>query len=136
MNSKLFRLVCRLLIVSLLSLHLPIGSANAAMIGTENAIDQTLTAQNREKVEAFMTRSDVREQFQKMGLNADDAKSRVAAMTDQEINKVAGKIDELPAAGSTAGTVLVVLLVIFIVLVITDILGWTKIFPWSIGPRE
>ncbi len=136
MNSKFFRLICRLLIVSLMALHLPMGSANAAMIGTESAIDQTVVAQNRDKVEAFMSRADVRQQFQTMGLSADDAKTRVASMTDQEINKVAGKIDELPAAGSTAGTVLIILLVVFIVLVITDILGWTKIFPWSIGPRE
>ena len=136
MNSKFFRLICRLLIVSLMALHLPMRSASAAMIGTESAIDQTVVAQNRDKVEAFMNRADVREQFQKMGLSARDAQSRVASMTDQEINKVAGKIDELPAAGSTAGTLLIVLLVVFIVLVITDILGWTKIFPWSIGPRE
>jgi hypothetical protein len=135
-NSKFFRLICRILIVSLMALHLPMRSANAAMIGTESAIDQTVVAQNRDKVEAFMGRADVRQQFQTMGLSADDAKTRVASMTDQEINKVAGKIDELPAAGSTAGTVLIILLVVFIVLVITDILGWTKIFPWSIGPRE
>ena len=136
MNYSFFRLVARLLIVSLLALYLPMRSSNAAMIGTENAVDQTLTAQSREKVEAFMTRADVREQFQKMGVNADDAKSRVAAMTDQEVNKVAGTIDELPAAGGGAATVLIVLLIVFIILVITDVLGWTKIFPWSIGPRE
>lgn len=136
MNRSFFRLVARFLIVSLFALHLPMSSSNAAMIGTENAIDQTLTAQNRDKVEAFMTRAEVREQMQKMGVNADDATSRVASMTDQEISKVAGKIDELPAAGGGAATVLIVLLIVFIILVITDILGWTKIFPWSIGPRE
>ena len=136
MNRSFFRLVARFLIVSLFALHLPMSSSNAAMIGTENAIDQTLTTQNRDKVEAFMTRTDVREQMQKMGVNADDATSRVASMTDQEISKVAGKIDELPAAGGGAATVLIVLLIVFIVLVITDVLGWTKIFPWSIGPRE
>ena len=136
MNSRFFRLICRLLILSLLALHLPMRSANAAMIGTESAIDQTVVAQNREKVEAFMTRDDVRKQLQKMGLSADDAKSRVSSMTDQEVNKIAGKIDEMPAGGSTLGTILIVGLVIFIVLLITDVLGWTKIFPWTIGPRE
>ena len=136
MNSKFFRLICRLLIVSLMALYLPMRSASAAMIGTESAIDQTVVAQNRDKVEAFMNRTDVREQFLKMGLSASDAQSRVASMTDQEINKVAGKIDALPAGASTVGTILIVGLVIFIVLVITDILGWTKIFPWSIGTRE
>lgn len=136
MNNRFFRLICRLLILSLLALHLPMRSANAAMIGTESAVDQTVVAQNREKVESFMSRTDVRDQFQKMGLSADDAKSRVASMTDQEINKIAGRIDEMPAGGSTIGTILIVGLVVFIVLLITDLLGWTKIFPWTFGPRE
>lgn len=136
MNNRFFRLICRLLILSLLALHLPMRSANAAMIGTESAVDQTVVAQNREKVESFMSRTDVRDQFQKMGLSADDAKSRVASMTDQEINKIAGRIDEMPAGGSTVGTILIVGLVVFIVLLITDLLGWTKIFPWTFGPRE
>jgi hypothetical protein len=135
-NSRFFRLICRLLIVSLLAFHLPMRSASAAMIGTESAFDQTVTMQNREKVEAFMNRDDVREQFQKMGLSADNAKSRVTSMTDQEINKIAGKIDEMPAGGSTVGTILIIGLIAFIVLVITDMLGWTKIFPWTFGPRE
>ena len=136
MNNRFFRLICRLLILSLLALHLPMRSANAAMIGTESAVDQTVVAQNREKVESFMSRTDVRDQFQKMGLSADDANSRVASMTDQEINKIAGRIDEMPAGGSTVGTILIVGLVVFIVLLITDLLGWTKIFPWTFGPRE
>ena len=136
MNNRFFRLICRLLILSLLALHLPMRSANAAMIGTESAVDQTVVAQNREKVESFMSRTDVRDQFQKMGLSADDAKSRVASMTDQEINKIAGRIDEMPAGGSTVGTILIVGLVVFIVLLITDLLGWTKIFPWTFGSRE
>ncbi len=134
MNSRFFRLVCRLLVVSLLAFHLPMRGASAAMIGTESAVDQTLSLQNREKIDAFMNRTDVRQQFQQMGVNADDAKLRVAAMTDEEVNKVAGKIDSLPAGG--VATWIVVVLVVGIVLIITDILGWTKIFPWSVGPRE
>jgi hypothetical protein len=133
MSSQLFRLTARLLIVALLALHLPMRGANAAMLGTETAIDQTQATQNRERVEAFMARGDVQTQLEKMGIKADDAKSRVAAMTDDEVNQVAGKIDQLPAGGIQ---VWAIILIILIVLVITDFLGWTKIFPWQIGPRE
>lgn len=133
MSSQLFRITARLLIVAVLALHLPMRSANAAMIGTESVIEQTQTLQNRERVEAFMARGDVQAQLEKMGIQSDNAKSRVAAMTDDEINQVAGKLDTLPAGGVE---VWAIILIILIVLIITDFLGWTKIFPWQIGPRE
>lgn len=133
MGSQLFRFTARLLIVALFALHLPMRGANAAMLGTETAIEQTQTAQNRERVETFMARADVQTQLEKMGINPDDATSRVAAMTDNEVNQVAGKLDTLPAGGVE---VWVIVLIILVVLVITDFLGWTKIFPWQIGPHE
>jgi len=130
MSSQWFRFTARLLIVALLALHLPMRGANAALLGTETAIDQTQTVQNRERVETFMARADVQTQLEKMGIKADDATSRVAAMTDDEINQVAGKLDTLPAGGVE---VWAILLIILVVLIITDFLGWTKIFPWQIG---
>ena len=133
MNSQWFRITARLLIFAVLALHLPMRGANAAMLGTETAIEQTQTAQNRDRVETFMARADVQTQLEKMGIKVDDATSRVAAMTDDEINQVAGKLDTLPAGGVS---VLAVVLIILIILIITDFLGWTKIFPWQIGPRE
>ncbi len=130
MSSQWSRFTARLLIVALLALHLPMRGANAALLGTETAIEQTQTVQNRERVETFMARADVQTQLEKMGIKADDATSRVAAMTDDEINQVAGKLDTLPAGGVE---VWAILLIILVVLIITDFLGWTKIFPWQIG---
>lgn len=133
MGTTIYRLAARLLIVSMLGISLPMHNANAALIGTENAISQSQTATNRARVEAFMGRADVQTQMEKMGIPAADAQSRVAAMTDDEVNQVAGNINTLPAGGVNA---LAIVLIIFIILVITDLLGWTKIFPWQIGPRS
>ncbi len=130
MNSQWFRITARLLIFAVLALHLPMRGANAAMLGTESAIEQAQTVQNRERVATFMARADVQTQLEKMGIKADDATSRVAAMTDDEINQVAGKLDTLPAGGVE---VWAILLIILVVLIITDFLGWTKIFPWQFG---
>jgi hypothetical protein len=52
---------------------------------------------------------------------------RVAALTDEEVHKVAGKLDQIPAGGDILG----VLLTVFIILLITDILGLTKVFPFT-----
>ena len=53
----------------------------------------------------------------------------MAALTDEEVHKIAGNMDKLPAGGD--GGVLEVLLTIFVVLLITDILGFTKVFPFT-----
>lgn len=57
---------------------------------------------------------------------------RVAAMSDDEITHLSGKIDKLPAAGSD---VLGAVLFVFIVLLVTDILGLTKVFPFTRSVR-
>ena len=56
-----------------------------------------------------------------------DAKARVSALTNEEAHQIAGRLDQLPAGGEVLG----VLLTIFIVLLVTDILGFTKVFPFT-----
>jgi hypothetical protein len=66
-------------------------------------------------------------QLQKEGVTAGDAKARVNALTDDEAHMIAGKLDQLPAGGD----ILDVVLFVFILLLITDILGFTKVFPFT-----
>jgi hypothetical protein len=106
-------------------------SAQAAMIGTE----AVLAAQNRQvtedKVKLALARDDVSSQLQKMGVNPDDARQRVAALNDQELENLSHRLDRLPAGGDFFGTVGL----IFIILIITDLLGFTKIFPFTRAQR-
>ena len=60
-------------------------------------------------------------------MNPTEATARVATLTDAEIASLNQKLDELPAGGEILG----ILLTIFIVLLITDILGFTKVFPFT-----
>ena len=122
-------LVCTVIfILNLASLSL---SAQAAMISTE----AVLAAQNRQaaedKVQLALARDDVNKQLQKMGVNPDDARQRVAALSDQELAGLSDRIDRLPAGGDFFGTVGL----IFIILLITDLLGFTKIFPFTRAQR-
>ena len=109
------RLVSALLIVCLAGLSLPL---HAGMLPTDA---------NRAQVYSVLQRDDVRAQLQALGVTADDVKARVAAMSDEEVAQLAGQIESLPAGGDVLG----VLLTVFIVLLITDILGFTKIFPFT-----
>src|SRR5678815_450126 len=118
--TRLFkRLLSSLLIVCLAGLGLPV---HAGMLPTGAANPE------RARVLTVLERSDVQAQLQANGVNPADVKARVAAMTDDEVAQLAGQIDSLPAGGTD---VLGVILVVFLVLLITDILGFTKIFPFT-----
>lgn len=109
----------------------PVGVAHAALVPTEEVIAQSSAAADRAAVLDFMARDDVRRQMQALGVDPDEAAARVAALSDGEVQRIAGRLGELPAGQDGVGTVLGVALVVFLVLLITDILGFTKVFPFT-----
>jgi hypothetical protein len=120
------RLVSSLVIASTLVLGVPL-TAQAAIVSTSESISQDTAASNRDKVNSFLARSDVRTGLQNQGLNAAAASERVQAMSDQEVAQLAGRIDQAPAGGEILG----LLFTVFIILLVTDILGLTKVFPFT-----
>jgi Family of unknown function (DUF6627) len=114
---KLFyKLISQLLIVSMILLPF---STQAGMIGTGQAVASAQDLANLDKVRDFVSRGDVVKQFEALGLNAATAQDRVNAMTQQEVNQIAGKIDSLPAGADSgwgwAAVVIVVGIVIYLV---------------------
>jgi hypothetical protein len=104
----------------ILSLALPFP-AHAGMVTTQSALE-------RERIAAALERAEVQAQLQAHGVSPSEVKARVAALTDAEAAELATRIDELPAGGvSILGAVLIV----FLVLLLTDILGYTKVFPFT-----
>ncbi len=92
--------LCRLLVVSVafLSIH----SARAEMIATEQAV--TVSAQaSRQTLLAFLGRADFASQLHSLGVERMFAEQRVAAMSDEEIGTLVGKLGSLPAAGQMSG---------------------------------
>jgi hypothetical protein len=120
------RAIALLMIACTFSLGLPLPAA-AGIVTTE----QIYTGSERDRVRSFLDREDVRAQMQSFGVSADAAQSRVDALSDQEVGELAGRIDELPAGGGVIG----VLFTVFIVLLVTDILGFTKVFPFTRSVR-
>jgi hypothetical protein len=116
------RFVSLVVIVSLLGMGLP-QPAQAGMIPTDAA--------TKERIIGFLDRGDVRAQLETLGVNPADAKARVASLSDDEAAQLAAKIDNLPAGGDAAGALIGALLIVFIVLLITDILGVTHVFPFT-----
>ena len=99
MHNRFVRFVARLLIVSLCAL--PYAS-NAALVGTDQLVSATQQQTDRVNVANFLSRGDVQQQLQQLGLSPEVAKQRVNALTDDEVRTLAGKIDSMPA-GAMSG---------------------------------
>ena len=113
MNHALARTLCRLLIV--LMAWTPYQLAQAGMIGTDQVMSSTSKAE-RSALLAFVGRTEVARELQSFGLDAAAAKDRVAAMTDEEVRYLAGRIDALPAgAGGGPSGFLLFGIVVFII---------------------
>lgn len=124
---RLIKPVNRLVIVGLLALSLPLPVAHAGMIGTEAVLNASQVQQDRERLREVFSRDDVKAQLLARGVDPAQVQARVDGLTDREVQSLSGKIDQLPAGGDSF---LGALVFVFIVLLITDILGFTNIFPF------
>lgn len=124
--NRFNRAISMILIACTFSMGLPLPSF-AGIVSTE----QIHAGSEREKVRSFLEREDVRAQMQSLGITAEAAQARVDALSDNEVGELAGRLDELPAGGGIVG----VLFAVFIILLVTDILGLTKVFPFTRSVR-
>jgi hypothetical protein len=123
------RLVALVTAFALLLSALPLGPVRAGMI----QMDQVLEAApgvERAAVDTFLARDEVRDQLQRLGVDPLEASARLAALTDAEIHALAGRIEQLPAGQGVFETLIIAALFTFLVLLITDILGYTEVFPF------
>jgi hypothetical protein len=119
------RSVSTALIVSMVGMGLPL-SAQAGMVPTTTVAAEPA----KERIVSLIERSDVRAQLQAIGVNPNDAKARVAALSDAEAAQLAARFDSLPAGGD-GGAIIGAAVLIFLVLLLTDILGFTHVFPFT-----
>ncbi len=118
------RVLCLLLSLSLIVL--PIGPAHAAMVDNGQLLGEVQAELNRSDVLQILERAEAQQQLMSLGVSADGVKERVSHMTDQEVAQLNQHLADLPAGGDVLG----VILVLFIVFIITDMLGATNIFPF------
>ena len=100
----------RLLTGLLFAVSLAAPQAYAGMIPTEGS--------ERERVMTLVERPEVAQALEKMGIAADQAKARVAAMSEAEVASLAGKLDALPAGGALSNQDLILILIVVLLVVI------------------
>lgn len=106
--------------------------AQAAMVSTGEVIagDDSLTS-DRDRLNALMQREDVRAEMRRQGVDPDEAAARVAALSDAEVAQLTAQIDELPAGQSAIGVIVGAIVLVFLVLLITDLLCLTSVFDFT-----
>ncbi len=121
----IFRKMARVVSIFVITGMLGLGfhtAAHGAIVGT----GATINAEKTQQLRDLLARDDVQTQLVTLGVDPTEAMARVNSMTDDEITALTGNLENLPAGGDALGT----LALIFIVLLITDILGYTDIFPF------
>jgi len=119
-----------LLIVTFSAFSIISAPARAAMVDTGKILKQRQHELSRKSINTFLDRSEVQKYLVAWGVSAEEAKARIDSLTDEEIENIVSGIDNLPAGGDGLGAIVGAALLIFIILLITDILGFTDVFPF------
>lgn len=127
--------ISKLFLTVILSISLFAQASWAQMASTEALFEHQVTVSPKEKVMQFTAREDVAKMLGQMDVDPKMIEERVASMTDEEASQIAQKIDTMPAGSSAAGSLIGAVVFIFVLLVITDILGFTKVFGFTRSVR-
>ena len=129
---KLFRKnakpVSVLMIILFFMLTVPYQPVFAEIIGTERVITQDRAQQARHYLHQILVRKDIQAALISNGINPKEAKARIDSLSDAEVHRLYSQLNRLPAGGSDFGVIIGALLLVFIVLLVTDILGYTNVF--------
>lgn len=117
--------ISKLVITFFVSLSLFTTSMFAEVISTKQLMHESSSNAN---IDSFFQKQEVQEKLAMLGVSSENIQARIASLTDEEISQISHEIDTLPAGGSS---ILGVLAFIVIVLLITDILGYTKVFNFT-----
>ena len=132
MMKKLSRVLSPLLIAFLVLGSLPVAAAPQAapassLVSTQDALSADQVSADRERIHEVLARQDVQDQLVAQGVDPADVEARVAALSDAEVRQMAEQLDDLPAGASVVGA----LVFIFVLLLVTDLLGLTNVFPFT-----
>lgn len=83
------------------------------------------------QLQTLLQRNDLAAALQARGVSPGDVRQRVASLTDAEARDLLNQIDQAPAGGDILG----VLFTVFVVLLVTDLLGLTHVFPFTSRSR-
>jgi hypothetical protein len=119
-----------LLVLTFIGLTVGGTRVQAALVGTSQILKHNHQEVDRDRLRALLDRAEVRAQLEALGVDQDIAKARIDGLTNEEVAQIVGRLDQLPAGGNAVGAIVGAAVLVFLILLITDILGYTDIFPF------
>lgn len=121
-----------LLIAALIITSLPVAAAPTTnhtmdLVSTQSVLADDRAGADRERINEILARADVQDQLLKQGVDLDEVDARVAALSDAEAQQMAEQLEQLPAGAGVVGA----LFAVFVILLVTDILGLTDVYPFT-----
>ena len=110
--------------------------ALARPLSTQALLETATVAATRERLQQLVEREDVAHELERLGVDPVEARLRIAALSDAELAALQGRLDQLPAGNGAVGAVVGALLIVFIILLITDIAGLTDVFTFVRKPAR
>jgi len=123
--------ISKLVLSFILSITLFAQTSWAQMASTEALFKQPVTLSAKAQVIQFTAREDVSKILGQMDVDPQMIEARVASMTDEEASQFANEIATLPAGSDGLSSLVGAVVFVFVVLLITDILGFTKVFGFT-----
>ena len=102
MFKSLSRFLSAALVVSMLGATMP-APVSARMIGSEETLSAAQVDADRATINAWLARAEVRDELVAMGVSPAEVEARVAALGDDEIRDLAGKVGTAPAGARIVG---------------------------------
>jgi hypothetical protein len=130
LDKHLSRSVSTLVAAALLATSLVLP-AQAALLPTETVVSPAAHEQ-RVQVAGMLARDDVRAKLVALGVDPAQVAGRLDSLTDTEVALLAERLEALPAGAGA----LELAVFVFLVLLLTDILGYTDIFPFVTKPAR
>jgi hypothetical protein len=114
----------------MLLIAVPYQTILAQMIPTE-VTNETIKGQEaRDFLNELISREDIQSYLTNQGIDPLEAKARIDSLSDSEAVMMAEQLEQLPAGGGAVGIIIGAALIVFLVLLATDILGYTDVFPF------
>jgi len=110
-------------ILSIFLINMSFGTATAGMIGNRAILAQST---QRQSLVQQLQRSEVREQLLAMGVQPEAVERRIQQLSDAEVAQLNRHIADAPAGSG----VVELIVLLFLVFVVTDVIGATDIFPF------
>lgn len=101
--------------------------AEAQMLSTDQVVSKYAALDDRAALLDALSRDDVQAQMVEMGVDPAEAEARLAALTDAEIASIMAQME----ADNAGADILGILFTVFVILLVTDLLCFTRFFNFT-----